>query len=160
MLYQNLRISMTNKVASLMQRDIFAIIWIVFIVAIILLTFYGKEYIKDMIIISIIFLAIFLLEPLVKMSHSNKIVQFISRGKPVDPWKRFPIFFLAILVVFTLKHFLELGLDASLPLESINIILVLFWLLSLFFIYYLIFSDLHDKKPGKRKSGKYKPHHR
>ena len=156
---------MTNKgskngVADLIQKDIFAIIWIAFIVIIILLTFYGKEYIKDMIIVSIIFLAIFLLEPIVKMSHSNKLVQFISRGKPVAPWKRFPVFFLAILVVFSLKHFLEIGLDEALPIESINIILVLFWLLSLFFIYYLIFSKHHVKEPGKSKAGKKKSYNK
>jgi hypothetical protein len=45
-----------------------------------------------------------------------------------------------------------------LPIESINIILVLFWLLSLFFIYYMIFSKQNEKKSGKsriRKKGTY-----
>jgi hypothetical protein len=142
------------------QRDVFALIWIAFIVVIVILTFYGKEYIKDMIIVSIIFLAIFILEPLVKMSHSNKLVQFISRGKPVKTWKRFPIFFMAILIVFTLKHFLEIGLEESLPLESINIILVLFWLLSLFFLYYMIFSKQNEKKTGKSRGRKKVTYHK
>ncbi len=150
-----------NKVMDFIKRDLFAIIWIIFIAIIIYLTFFGKEYIKDMIVVSILFLAFILLEPLVRMAHGSKITHFISGGKPVPSWKRFPIFFVAILIVFSIKHVLEIGLDQGFPTESVNIILVVFWLITLFSIYYLIFSKRTDEHktiiPKNKSVEKIKP---
>lgn len=115
-----------DKVIDILKRDIFAIIWVIFIIIIIYLTFFGKEYIKDMIIVSILFLAFIMLEPLVRMAHGSTITKLISGGKDVPAWKRFPIFFVAILIIFTIKHLLELGLEHSFPTESVTIILVIF----------------------------------
>ncbi|WP_455393019.1 hypothetical protein [[Eubacterium] cellulosolvens] len=135
-----------DKGVDFLRKDIFAIIWIIFIVVIIYLTFFGKEYVKEMIVVRIMFLAIFLLHPIVRMAHGSKITKFISGGKYVPAWKRFPIFFLAILLIFAIKHFLELGLAHTFTTDSVNIILVVFWLIALFSIYYLIFSQGAEEK--------------
>lgn len=143
-----------DKATDLVRKDIFAIIWIVFIVIIIYLTFFGKEYIKEMIVVSILFLAFFILEPIVRMAHGGKITQMISGGKDVPPWKRFPIFFVAILIVFAIKHLLELGLAETFPTESVTIILVVFWLIALFLIYYIIFSKKIEEEPTQSAAKK------
>ena len=138
-----------DRTVGFLKRDVFAIIWVIFIVVIILLTLFGKEYIKDMIVVTILFLAFLMLEPLVRLSHGSRITKVISGGKEVPPWKRFPLFFVAILIVFTIKHFLELGLDQTFPEQSINIVLVVFWLIALFAIYYLIFlPKIEEQKDG------------
>jgi hypothetical protein len=144
----------TNRVFEFLQRDIFAIIWIVFIITIFYFSFYGKEFIKDMIIVSILFFAFLLIEPMVRLAHGSKITKMIARGKDVPPWKRFPMFFLAILILFALERGLEFGLDETIPTESINIILVIFWLLSLFLIYYLVFSKHEDSPEETIQKGK------
>ena len=137
-----------DQARELLMRDVFAIIWVILIIVIILLTFYGKEYIKEMIVVSILFLAFFLLHPIVRMAHGSKITKIISGGKEVPPWKRFPIFLLAIFIIFGIKHLLDLGLGQMFPEHSINIVLVVFWLIALFSIYYLIFSEkTEEAKP-------------
>jgi hypothetical protein len=94
---------------------------------------------------------------MVRLAHGSKITKIISRGKEVPPWKRFPLFFLAILILFALERSLEVVLDETIPTESINIILVIFWLLSLFLIYYLVFSqNPEDKNKSNVKSQKTK----
>ena len=138
-----------EQVSALLMRDVFAIIWVVFIVLIILLTFYGKHYIKDMIVVSILFLAFFVLEPFIRMAHGSKIARMISRGKEVPHWKRFPVFFVAILIIFAIKNLLELGLDEGFATESVNIVLVAFWLAFMFLVYYLIFSKQHRSDEEK-----------
>ena len=138
-----------DQAKDILMRDIFAIIWVILIVVIILLTFFGKEYIKDMIVVTILFLAFLMLEPIVRLSHGSKITRMISGGKEVPPWKRFPLFFIAILIVFAIKYILEAGLEEMFPTESVNIILVIFWLIAMFAIYYLIFTpnveELEDR---------------
>jgi hypothetical protein len=129
-----------EQVSAFLMRDVFAVIWVMFIAVIILLTFYGKHYIKDMIVVSILFLAFFILEPIVRMAHGSKIARMISRGKHVPHWKRFPVFFIAILIIFAIKNLLELGLDKGFAVESVNLVLVGFWLAFMFLVYYLIFS--------------------
>jgi len=129
-----------NQIKSLFKKDTFAFIWLIFIAAIILLTFFGQHYIKDMIVVSLIFLAFIMLEPLVHMAHGSKITRMISGGRHVPAWKRFPIFFIAIIIVFAIKELLEVGLDHAFPAHSVNIVFVAFWLAFLFLIYLLIFS--------------------
>jgi len=129
-----------DQIVDLIKKDIFAFIWLIFIAAIILLTYYGKEYVKSMIVVSIMFLAFIMLEPLVHMAHGSKVVRLISGGQHVPAWKRFPIFFVAILIVFAIKELLEVGLDRAFPAGSVNIVFVAFWLAFLFLIYILIFS--------------------
>jgi len=68
----------SDQVIEFLRKDIFAIIWVIFIVVIMYLTFFGKKYVKDMIEVSILFLAFILLEPIVRMAHGSKITQFIS----------------------------------------------------------------------------------
>jgi hypothetical protein len=147
----------SDKALELIRKDVFAIIWAIFIVLIIYFTFFGKEYIKEMIVVSIMFLAFFLLEPLVTMSHGSKIAQFISGGKHVPSWKRFPIFFVAILIVFTIKHLLDIGLEETFHTESVNIVFVVFWLIALFAIYYLIFSQRAEEHEKESKKGRRRP---
>jgi len=148
-----------NKIQEMFQNDIFTYIWLVFIVLIIYFTYFGKEFVREMIITSIMFLAFFLLEPLVKMAHGSKVTEFLARGKQIPPWKRFPIFFIAILIVFAIKHFLEKNLDEqTFPEHSVNIVFVVFWLIALFAIYYLIFQqhsdDFQKHKPDARRPRK------
>ena len=146
-----------DRTVDFFKRDVFAIIWIVFIVVIVLLTFFGKEYIKDMIVVTILFLAILMLKPLVNLSAGSKITKKISGGKEVPLWKRFPLFFVAILIVFTIKNVIEVGLDQAFPENSINIVLVSFWLIALFAIYYLILSPrIEEHKDGLIKTSR--PH--
>jgi hypothetical protein len=113
-----------------------------------------------MIIVSILFFAFLLIEPMVRLAHGSKITKIISRGKEVPPWKRFPLFFLAILILFALERSLEVVLDETIPTESINIILVIFWLLSLFLIYYMVFSKSSEDSVNtifdKRKTQSYR----
>jgi protein-S-isoprenylcysteine O-methyltransferase Ste14 len=88
------------------------------------------------------------------MSHGSKITKVISGGKYVEPWKRFPIFFGAIIIVFTIKHYLELYFKTSFDEHQINVVFVIFWLIALFAIYYLIFTKQHEEEERKlRKSG-------
>jgi hypothetical protein len=144
-----------NKAVGFLERDVFAIIWIVFLVLIIYLTMYRKEYIKDMITVSILFLVFLLIEPLVRLAHGSKITKKISRGREVPYWKRFPLFLAALLFLFVIERGLEAGIEESFPTESVNFILVLFWLISLFLFYYLIYSkhaeEPVDLIPGQRK---------
>jgi len=129
-----------NQLGDLLKKDTYTVIWIILIAAIILLTYYGKAYVKDMIVTSIMFLAIVLLEPMVQQAHSTKFTRLLSGGKNVPVWKRFPIFFVAIIIVFAIKHFLEDGLDHAFPAGAVNIVFVAFWLAFLFLIFILIFS--------------------
>ena len=46
-----------DQINELFKKDTYAVIWIIFIAAIILLTYFGKNYVKDMIVVSIMFLA-------------------------------------------------------------------------------------------------------
>jgi UDP-N-acetylmuramyl pentapeptide phosphotransferase/UDP-N-acetylglucosamine-1-phosphate transferase len=101
------------------RNDIFLIIWIFFIALILLIWYYDSildtkhehHLITEMIAVSAIFLIFFLLEPVIRMSHSSKVSQIISKGEYVEPWKRFPIFFFALLIVFGIKHYLEAYLE-------------------------------------------------
>jgi len=133
-----------NQVSELLKKDTYAVIWIIFIAAIGLLTYFGKAHVKDMIVTSIMFLAFLMLEPLVRQSHSTKLTRLISGGKHVPVWKRFPIFFVAIIIIFAIKHILEVGLDHAFPAGAVNIVFVAFWLAFLFLLFLLIFS----KKKG------------
>ena len=69
-----------KRIIELIRKDTFAFIWVVFIAFMVYLTFYGKTHVKDMIIISLIFLMFVLLEPLIHMSHKSSFVRFISNG--------------------------------------------------------------------------------
>lgn len=129
-----------EQLADLFRKDVFALIWIIFIAAIIILTYFGKYYVKDMIVVSILFLAFIMLEPLVHMAHGSSVTRLISGGKYVPAWKRFPIFFIAIIIIFAIKEFLEVSLDHAFPAGAVNIVFVAFWLAFLFLLYLLIFS--------------------
>lgn len=139
-----------NKAVDMVRKDVFAVIWIALIAIIILLTLYGKHIMYEMITVSILFLLFLLLEPVMKMSHGSKISQYISGGKYVPPWKRFPIFFVVVLIVFTIKHYLENYLEHAFPEEHVNVVLVLFWFIALFSIYHLIVTKQHDDEQRSR----------
>lgn len=129
-----------KRLESFFQKEPFTFIWLIFIAAIIALTYFGKHYVKDMIVVSILFLAFLMLEPIVHMAHGSKFTKLISGGRRVPVWKRFPVFFMAILIIFAIKHFLEYGLDRAFPSYAINIVFVFFWLAFLFLLFILIFS--------------------
>jgi hypothetical protein len=151
-----------DRAEEFLQRDIFAVIWVVFFIIIIYLTFYAKEYIKSMIIVSVLFLAFILIEPMVRLTHGSKITTMISRGREVPTWKRFPMFLLAILILFALERGLEFVIKETLTIDAINIVLVVFWLLSLFLIYYFLFAHRADEHSDifsaiSNKNSKQKP---
>ncbi len=129
-----------KRLESFFQKEPFTFIWLIFIAAIIALTYFGKHYVKDMIVVSMMFLAFIMLEPLVHMAHGKSVVKMISGGKYIPVWKRFPLFFVAILIIFAFKHSLEYALDKTFPTASINLVFVFFWLAFLFLIFLLIFS--------------------
>jgi len=142
---------------EIIRNDIFFLIWVFFITIIFAIWYFQPRLIIEMIAVSAIFLIFFILEPLIKMSHGSKFAQIISKGEYVEPWKRFPIFFFALLVVFTIKHYLENYLYHSFEHDAdIDLVLVIFWLIALFSIYYLIFTKQHEEEEQRRKKSTQK----
>jgi len=132
--------SLVEKHVSRLKKDVFALIWIVFAVALLIMSVYFKEYVKDMIVISIMFILIRYLEPILYNMHGNSVTTFLSRGAHVPKWKRFPLFFLEIIFLYIVFQGLQLLIEYAFPTTSINIIVVIFWLGFLFFLWYYALS--------------------
>ncbi len=123
-----------------LKRDTFAVVWIALIVALLLMTVFFKTYIKDMIVISILFLLFWYIEPLVLGVTGRTVTTFLSRGRRVPAWKRFPLFFLAIMVVYFAYVAIQATLDRAFPATSVNIVLVFLWVGFLFLLWVYKFS--------------------
>ncbi len=129
----------TKKVEKL-RKDTLAIIWVVFIVTLTIMTLYFKSYVKDMIVISLVFLIAWYLDDYIYCGHGKSITTFLCRGRRVPSWKRFPIFFLEIVVLYGGYVFLENVLDYAFPAQAINFVLVILWIGFLFLLWIYKFS--------------------
>ena len=129
-----------EKHVARLKKDVFAIMWIIFIATLIIMTLYFKQYVKDMIVISLVFLIAWYMDDYVYCNHRTSITTFLSRGQRVPSWKRFPLFFLEIVVLYGVYIFLENALNYAFPAQAINFVLVLLWVGFLFLIWIYKFS--------------------
>jgi len=129
----------TKKVERL-KKDVYAIIWIALIAALILMSVFGKVYIRDMMVISILFVIFWYLEPWLYGMHGKSVTTLLSRGQRVPTWKRFPIFFLEILLLYAIYSGLQSALESAFPAGSVNIVIVAMWVGFLFLLWVYRFS--------------------
>ena len=124
----------TQKVESL-KKDVYAIMWIALIIALIAMTFFAKAYIRDMLVISILFLIFWFLEPFLFGATGKTVTAFLSRGRKVPRWKRFPLFFLVIVMLYVLYSGIQAVMTYAFPAGSVNVVIVALWLGFLFLIW-------------------------
>lgn len=129
-----------TKHVEKLKKDTFAIIWIIFAAVLVAMTVLFKQYVKGMIVISLLFLIFWYLEPLMFGATGKTVTAYLSRGQKVPRWKRFPLFFLVIILVYVLYSAIQMALDAAFPQESVNIVFVVLWLGFLFLLWHYKFS--------------------
>ena len=122
------------------SRDVFTFIWLAFIAIIILMTFYFKPYVKGMIVISILFVIFWFLEPFLLGTPGSKVSSYLSNGRKVPGWKRFPLFFLVIVLLYIIYTGIQYALQLAFPEESVNIVFVALWVGFLFLLWHYKFS--------------------
>jgi len=137
--------AVADKEVRMLRKDIFAQIWVVLAVVLVVMTLYFKAYVKGMIIISILFMMFWYLQPLVFGVTGKTVTTYLSRGQKVPWWKRFPLFFLFIVMLAVLNAGLEAVFSMAFPEESVNIVFVIMWLGFLFLLWVYIFP----KEAGK-----------
>jgi hypothetical protein len=123
-----------------LKKDMYAIIWIAMIAALVGMTFFAKLYVRDMMVISILFVLFWYLEPFLYGMHGKSITALLSRGHSVPRWKRFPIFFLEIILLYAIYSGLQSALESAFPAGSVNIVIVGLWLGFLFLLWVYKFS--------------------
>jgi hypothetical protein len=129
-----------KKRAAELKQDTFVYIWSLFVIAFVVMTIYFKSYVKEMINISVLFMIFFYLEPLMFGVTGTTVTTLLSRGRKVANWKRFPLFFLIIIMVYVMYTGVQAILDMAFPEEHVNIIFVLMWLGMLFLLWIYKFS--------------------
>ena len=115
--------------------------WIIFAISIIAMTLYFKAYIKEMINISILFLIFWVVEPLILGVSGTTVTTLLGRGKTVSNWKRFPLFFIAVIMVYVLYSSVEELLGMAYLEEHVNFVFVMTWLGMLFLLWIYKFSN-------------------
>jgi uncharacterized membrane protein len=123
-----------------LKKDVYVIIWIVFIAVLVIMTVFFKSYIRDMIAISILTLIFWFLEPLLFGATGKTVTAFLSRGKKVPRWKRFPLFFLVIIFIDALWNGIYYAVERAFPAASINLVFVALWVGFLFLLWVYKFS--------------------
>jgi hypothetical protein len=126
---------MANRLTEKLKRDTLGLIWIVFIASLVVMTLWFKPYIKDLIIISILFLVFCLLEPFLLHSGSKEFANILPGGRAAPRWKKFPIFFGSIILLYFVYALLEEAMGRALPTGGINLVFVAIWIILLFIIY-------------------------
>ena len=129
-----------TKHVEKLRKDTFAIIWVVFIAAFVIMTVFLKNYIREMVAISILTIIFWYLEPLLFGATGKTVTAFLSGGKRVPRWKRFPLFFLIIILVDALWNAIYYGVELAFPTQSINLVFVILWLGFLFLLWHYKFS--------------------
>jgi hypothetical protein len=129
----------TKKVFKL-KSDTFAYIWLAFIAVLVLMTYFFKPYVKGMIVISILFVIFWFLEPFLLGTPGSKVSTYLSNGQRVPGWKRFPLFFLVIILLYLIYTGVQYGLELAFPEESVNIVFVALWVGFLFLLWHYKFS--------------------
>ena len=130
----------STRIVRKLRKDSFAVMWLILIISLALMTYFLKSYVKDMIVISILFLIFKYLEPLIYSVHKRSATTILSGGHSVPTWKRFPIFFLEILLAYIIYGTLQTALDTAFPSGSINIVFVALWVGFLFLLWVVKFS--------------------
>ncbi|MCX6774530.1 MAG: hypothetical protein NTY99_00360 [DPANN group archaeon] len=123
-----------------LKKDVYAIIWIVMIASFIIMTLFFKSYLKDMIVISILTIIFWYLEPLLFGATGKTVTTFLSGGKHVPRWKRFPLFFLIIIFMDILWNGIQFSIERIFPTQSINLVFVALWVGFLFLLWVYKFS--------------------
>jgi len=136
--------ALAKKRAAELKQDTFVYIWVLFIVAFVVMTVYLKSYVKEMINISVLFMIFFYLEPLMFGVTGKTVTTVLSKGQNVPNWKRFPLFFLVIVLVYFMYSGIQEMLDIAFPEEHVNIVFVLMWLGLLFLLWVYKFSKYRE----------------
>ena len=128
----SINIKYMRKLIVALTKDVLALIWIAFIIAIVAMTFWFQAYLKDLIIISVLFILFFYFEQII--TNPKGILSFLG-VKSAPRWKTFPIFFIGVIAVYLGYVFLQEILTRTLPTGGINIVFVAIWLILLFIMY-------------------------
>jgi len=124
-----------EKEVHKLEKDTYAIIWIVFIAAILIMAFFFKQYLQDLVIVSVLFILFWYLEPVFFGATGKTVTTMLAKGRRVPKWKRFPLFFLAIILLEVVYIILDVGMEMAFPANSINIVFVIMWLGFLFLLW-------------------------
>ena len=129
-----------KRKAEEMEKDVFSYIWLLLIVTVIILTVGFKGYMKEMINVSILFIIFWYLQPLTFGMTGRTVTTVLSKGQDVPIWKRFPLFFLVIVVLYLINTGIQAALNMAFPDEHVNIVFVIVWLCFLYFVWVYVFS--------------------
>jgi|GEM_PF-3359654 len=129
-----------QKKVYTLSHDVFVYIWLVFATVLMLMTFFFKPYVKGAIIISLLFVIFWFLEPFLLGTPGSKVSAYLSNGKRVPGWKRFPLFFLVIILLYVIYTGIQYVLDLAFPAESVNVVFVALWVGFLFLLWHYKFS--------------------
>ncbi|MEM2874066.1 MAG: hypothetical protein QW063_01255 [Candidatus Nanoarchaeia archaeon] len=129
------------KEVKKLKRDVFIFIWIIFIAVLIVMTKYFKQYVKGMIVISLLFVIFWYFEPFLFGATGKTVTTYLSRGQKVPKWKRFPLFFLVIILLYIIYSGIQIVLNWAFPAESVNIVFVALWIGFLFLLWNYKFSN-------------------
>jgi len=132
--------SFVTKKVEKIKKDTYAIIWIAFVLVLIIMATFFKSYIRDMIAISLLTIIFWFLEPLLFGATGRTVTNFLSRGRSVPRWKRFPLFFLIIIFMAVLWNGIYYAVEQAFPTQSINLVLVAMWVGFLFLLWVYKFS--------------------
>jgi hypothetical protein len=93
-----------------------------------------------MVAISILTIIFWYLEPLLFGATGKTVTAFLSRGQKVPRWKRFPLFFLIIILIDVLWNAIYYSVELAFPAQSINLVFVALWVGFLFLLWVYKFS--------------------
>ena len=134
-----------RKKAEEMEKDTFSYIWFIFIVSLTVMALGFKGYTKEMINVSILFMIFWYLQPLMFGMTGRTVTTILSKGQDVPIWKRFPLFFLVIVVLYLINRGIQIALDMAFPDEHVNIVFVIIWIGFLYFIWVYVFSKFNKE---------------
>ncbi|MEK6923432.1 MAG: hypothetical protein AABW84_01955 [Nanoarchaeota archaeon] len=123
---------MKDKIIAALKKDVLAVIWITFIASIVIMTVWFQSSLKDLIIVSVLFILFYYFEQIIV--NPKGIIAFLG-VKSAPRWKTFPIFFVGIIAIYFGFVFLQEILTKTLPTGGINIVFVAIWLILLFIMY-------------------------
>ena len=128
------------------KKDTFAIMWVILIATIMVMTFLYKTHVRDMIVISFLFVIFWYFESLMISATGTTISTFLAHGKKVPKWKRFPLFFIVIMLLYVIYAVLQRAMEIAFPSGSVNIVIVVLWLGFMYLIWTFKFSS--NKRPA------------
>ena len=123
-----------------LKKDTFAQIWVLFAAVLVAMTLFFKASVKSLIIVSILFMLFWYVEPVIFGATGKTVTTYLSKGQKVPRWKRFPLFFLAIVALDLIYTGIQELFDIAFPETSVNLVFVLTWLGFLFLMWVYIFS--------------------